>query len=430
MKRWSAVFLCALLFCFVLGLFSSCAPKTEQLLPADEPASPALSAEAPAENPPQEGVEAPASRVRFFATGDNIIHTGIWRQANRNAGGSGNGCLMNSEYDFAPFYENLRNKIEGADIAFLNQESLVAADESGEPLNYPAFNTPRALGDTMVDFGFDVVCIANNHMLDMGANGLKNSIEYWNSKEQITLVGGYLDQKDFETIRVVEKNGVKIAILAYAEDPNNSALGLGVELSYYQPYSSLGLYVPALNEGVLRRQVAQAQALADFVIVSMHWGEENTDVLSATQRYFADLCAGLGVDLVLGSHPHVIQAMEWKPSSTPSGKTLVIYSMGNLINLMEGEGNMIGGLFSCEFVKENGTRAIENPVFSPVVSHTSADYRTIYLANLYDENAYTGTQGYTAAEYATHYIHRYCRTDLDRLSEYYLSRIPEEFRVR
>lgn len=358
-------------------------------------------------------------RVSFFATGDNLIHTGIWRQANRNAGGSGNACMMNSEYDFAPFYQSLAPMISSADISFLNQETLVAADESGEPKNYPAFNTPRACGDTMVELGFDVVNLANNHMLDMGSSGLKNSIEYWREQSGVVQVGGYLNEADYNTVRVVERDGVKIAFLAYVEDANNSGRGMKTPLSSYHNYSSLGLYVPAMNEAELTRQVESARKLADFVVVAFHWGVENSSTVSSVQESFVSLCAELGVDVVLGSHPHVLQPMKWVAGKTSSGKTLVVYSLGNMISLMESTpSNLLGGALTLDFVKQGDLAFVENVVLTPIVTHCNTSYREIHVYLLED---------YTEDLYRRHYIHSHCNTQLSDFAAIVQREIPQEF---
>ena len=368
----------------------------------------------------EEPVVEETRKTSFFATGDNLIHTGIWRQANRNVGGSGDGCQMDSEYDFLPFYEAIADSVKSADVAFLNQETLVAADEDNGPLNYPTFNTPRALGDAMIELGFDVVNVANNHMLDMQANGLKNSVEYWRTKDELTQIGAYLDESDYNTVRVVEKNGIKIAFLAYAEDANNSGRGLEIGVSNYHNYSSLGLYIPAMDEAELTRQVEEAKKQADFVVVAFHWGVENSSVVSAVQTRYAELCASLGVDVVLGSHPHVIQPMEWMDSAkAASGKTLVVYSLGNMISLMESTaGNLLGGALTLDFVKNGETYSIENVVLSPIVTHCSASYREIALYRLED---------YSDEIYRAHYIHGHLSTSVSDFYQMMVERIPREF---
>lgn len=408
---------CALLALLSCLMLASCRKAGEETAAVDA-CSPILESASDEATPLPPQV--PEKRISFFATGDNLIHTGFWKQANRNAGGDASNCRMDSPYDFKPFYENLSEMLDAADISFLNQETLVAADESGAPSNYPTFNTPRACGDAMVELGFDVVNIANNHMLDMGPTGLLNSIEYWRTKEGVVQVGAYLDEADFSEIRVVEREGVRVAFLAYAEDPNNSGRGLGTPLSVYQPYSSLGLYVAALNEDVLRQQVEAARSTADFVVVAVHWGTENSTELSSVQKRYAALCAELGVDLVLGSHPHVLQTVEWIESdSAAGGRTLVVYSLGNMVSMMNAsEKNMLGAALTLDFVKCADTCYIDSVVMTPTVSHCDVTYRDVRLILLED---------YSEELYSRHYIHRHCETEFSDFDRIMREEIPREF---
>ena len=423
MKRILSLFL----ICGFLFSLCSCTQNNSHAEPevpvASEPSAPAVQenvsteeGEEMEEDVPEPPVE---HRVSFFATGDNLIHTGIWRQANRNAGGSGNDCRMDSEYDFELFYRSLAPMVEKADVSFLNQETLVAADESGVPQNYPQFNTPRACGDAMIELGFDVVNLANNHMLDMGGEGLYHSIEYWRSKEGVTQIGAYLDEADYNAVRVVEKNGIRIAFLAYAEDANNSGRGIQTPLSFYHGFSSRSLYVPAMDENELRRQVEAAKAVSDFVVVAFHWGTENSYRVSAVQERYAALCCELGVDVVLGSHPHVLQPIQWLESEDGGTKTLVVYSLGNMISLMESTvGNLLGGALELEFVLCDGVGRIENVSLTPIVSHCSASYREIHVYLLSD---------YTEELYRAHYIHSHCTTTLSDFATILQAQIPTEF---
>ncbi len=416
MKRVLSLLLMCILLC-------SCAREVEpdqpNSVPEPEPSVPVVREETEEEEQ-VEAVPLPEERrTSFFATGDNLIHTGIWRQANRNAGGSGNDCRMDSAYDFAPFYQSLAPMVQKADIAFLNQETLVAAKEDGVPQNYPQFNTPRACGDAMLELGFDVVNLANNHMLDMGGDGLYHSVEYWRSKDGVTQIGAYLDEADYNSVRVVEKNGVRVAFLAYAEDANNSGQGLKTSLDFYHGYSSRNLYVPAMNEEELRRQVEAAKSVSDFVVVAFHWGTENSYRVSAVQERYTSLCCELGVDVVLGSHPHVLQPMQWMESRTESGKSLVVYSLGNMISLMESTvGNLLGGALELEFVVRDGVGYIENVVLTPIVTHCDTSYREIAVYLLSD---------YTEEVYRTHYIHRHCTSAFSDFVSILREQISAEF---
>ncbi|MBQ7983951.1 MAG: CapA family protein, partial [Clostridia bacterium] len=189
------------------------------------------------EEPQTSGVSEEA-RISFVAVGDNILHSAIMEDAANHAGDG-------EEYDFTYIYDNVRDVISAADVAFVNQETLLGGKSLGY-YGYPNFNGPQEAGDALVDAGFDIVCIATNHMCDMNEAGLLGTIEYW-EEQPVTLIGGYRNAEDYENIRVHEKDGVKIALLAYTYDPYTTN---GMKL----PVSS-ELITPIYNEEVIRRQV-------------------------------------------------------------------------------------------------------------------------------------------------------------------------------
>ena len=135
---------------------------------------------------------------------------------------------------------------------------------------YPQFNSPQDLGLDLIDIGFDVVNIANNHMCDKGTAGLAGTIDFWNSQD-ILMIGGYTDADDYDDIRVLEYNGVKIAFLSYTYGTN------GISLP-----SSSELIIPYINDDDIIRQCELASERADFVIASVHWGNENQTTVSPT----------------------------------------------------------------------------------------------------------------------------------------------------
>ncbi|NLE06292.1 MAG: CapA family protein, partial [Crenarchaeota archaeon] len=139
-------------------------------------------------------------KISFSCTGDNLIHSSIYEQASFRAGGGGN-------YDFTRAYENIADLIQTPDVAVLNQETLICNDVFA-PSSYPCFNSPTALGNHMIDLGFDVFTTANNHTLDKGVDGLLASLDYWASKENSTVVGVYRNLADKENIRTRDVKGV------------------------------------------------------------------------------------------------------------------------------------------------------------------------------------------------------------------------------
>ena len=162
---------------------------------------------APAE--PEEPAEEYTYRVSLLCAGDNLIHDNIYNEAWANG---------NYEYyDFDPMYEHIERYLDGVDVAILNQETLVTDDYG--PSTYPTFATPTACGDKMVDLGFNVISMSNNHVLDMGSDGLISSLDYWDTKD-VVHYGAYRDEADSEDIKTMEVNGITFAFLGYMEHTN------------------------------------------------------------------------------------------------------------------------------------------------------------------------------------------------------------------
>ncbi len=322
--------------------------------------------------------------ISFVAFGDNIIHSSVYDDASKLAGGNG--------YYFDPMYENIKDIISSADISFINQETPLCGPELGYA-GYPNFNTPDELGDTLMNLGFDIINIANNHMLDKRGKGLKRTIEYWQAKP-ITLLGGHINKDDYNSIRVIEKEGIKIALLSYTYDTN----GMTLESGYTD------LYIPLIDNADIERQVKEAKQLADLVFVSIHWGIENSFAVSAEQRETAQVIVDSGADVIIGHHPHVIQEMKWK-DRPDGGKTLIIYSLGNLLSTMEYPINMLGAYVSFNIEKKgDGPIQINNIRFTPTMTHYNKSRRglKIYLFESYSQAMYE-THGTTLKSAAYSY---------------------------
>ena len=357
----------------LLFLFTACG-KTEEkegmvtdfYISGFEDAAPTDTAEQPQQSEPA------VSKVSFAAVGDNIIyHCGFTDAQNR-------ANEEYPEYNFTPIYENILPEIQAADLAYINQETLMSGEEYGYS-DYPCFNTPQHLGQQLADMGFDIVNIANNHMLDMTTPGLIDTIEYWRTKD-ITLLGGYENEKVYNELCIVEKNGISMVFLSYTYATNG-----------FIPDSSYDVVVPYLEEDQLTEDIRRVRDSADTVIVSVHWGNENQFEPTEEQRHLAQVMCDEGVDVIIGTHPHVIQPVEWL-TSNGGNKTLCIYSLGDLVAVMMKASNMLGGLCTFDIVKTDGEISIENVLFTPVVHHFGPSYynsKLYYLSDFTDELAST-----------------------------------------
>lgn len=307
-------------------------------------------------------------RVSFLAAGDNVIHPNIYTEAKRRA------TEDSREYNFLPIYDDVADLIKNADLAFINQETLMGGEELGYS-GYPCFNSPQDLGYDLRDLGFDIVNIANNHMCDKREKGLANTIAFWKAMEGVTMLGGNESREDFDTLRITECKGVKIVWLSYTYGTN------GISLP-----SSSELFIPYIDRDLIKEQLDKAQDLGDLVFVSIHWGEENHFDTSSEQKELAQFMADNGADAIIGHHPHVVQPIEWLDGA--HGKVLCVYSLGNLISGMANGYNMLGGFMTFDIVKDSLDRPrIENPLFIPTAFYYADSwYQTkLYLLENYDQ---------------------------------------------
>lgn len=341
------------------------------------------------------------TKVSFVGCGDNIIYKGnvIDAKALHFDGGR--------QYNFKPMYENVAETVKNADIAFINQETVMCG-EGYELSYYPTFNSPRDVGYDLLEVGYDVINIANNHMLDKGSEGLLRTIEFWKSMDCL-MIGGYENEADFDSLRILEKNGIKIAFLSYTYDTNGFKVSKSSEIK-----------IPYIEDEDIKRQVELAKLNSDFVAVSVHWGEEGHMTPSDEQKRVAKLMADLGVDVILGHHPHVIQPVEWL-TGVNGNKTLCVYSLGNFAAEQAYDYNMVGGMIMFDIVKTDDQKPyIDNVVFNPTVFHYNSNFRG---------NKVYFMQDYTSELAGRHGVSGYYKNSLyyDRLLKYAKDTIAAEF---
>ena len=368
MKRSLALLLAVI---FIFASFNGCKKKESNKPSSLENADKVTDFELNITNEPTENEEKTksekSSKVSFLAVGDNIMYHCAFTDAKNRANDE------YPEYNFMPIYENVADEIAAADVAYINQETVMAGEEYGYS-DYPQFNTPRHLGEQLIELGFDVFNIATNHMLDKGSAGLEDTIEYWNSKEEVTMIGGYENEEAYLEPCIIEENGISMALLSYTYSTNGIS-----------PSASSEAVIPYIDKETIREDIRRVHDLADTVIVSIHWGVENSFTPTEEQQELAQMMCDEGVDVIIGTHPHVIQPVEWFTSDN-GNETLCIYSLGNFVAVMMKAANMIGGMATFDIVKENGEITIENVVFEPVIHHFGPSY---YNSKLYMLSEYT-----------------------------------------
>jgi len=215
----------------------------------------------------------------------------------------------------------------------------------------------------------------------MGASGLEESINFWNEKAKtndITVLGAYLNQADADAIRVRDVNGVKVAFLAYAEHLNGFSI----------PQDSSLRVIMNSEEDVIERQIKEAQELADAVIVSAHWGVEDTNIVSQDRKDLAKKMVDWGADVILGCHTHTAETMEWITRDDGT-QGFVFYSMGNFICAQTDNFNLVGEIADFDIVIDGATNdaRIENVGAIPTIVHY--DDGNFSNMRIYPYNMYT-----------------------------------------
>lgn len=314
--------------------------------------------------------------VTIIMVGDVLLHTRVEQSATTEDG----------SFDFAPIFANVKDEVAAADLALVNQEVIIGGEELGIS-GYPAFNAPYEVADELVDTGFDVICHATNHALDKGKKGLTNCLNYWQEQyPDLTVLGIHDSKEDQEEIYVAECEGMRIAILNYTYGTN------GIPLPGDMPYA-----VDLLKESRVKEDLAKAEKLADFTIVCPHWGTEYSLKKTAEQEKWVKIFYEGGADLVIGTHPHVIEPVEMIEGE--NGLMLVYYSLGNFVNWTSGTGSgvanrMVGGMAKVTLTRKEGEVSISEYEMLPLVAHVSPGYGGVttyffedYSKELADKNA-------------------------------------------
>lgn len=251
-------------------------------------------------------------------------------------------------YDFYPSFEPIQEFIQRADIAIGNLETTFGGAARGYS-GYPRFNTPDALADALKKTGFDILTTANNHSLDSNAEGLLRTIEVLD-QYGIHHVGTYSAQELRDTIWMEQANNIDFAFLSYTYGTN------GLPIPKDHPYM-----VNLIDMELIRGDIQKAKALdPDFVVIGIHFGNEYQLYPDYRQKQIVDELFAAGADIILGSHPHVIQPMEVRQIQNEDGTIrngFVIYSMGNFISSQRTTPRDAGIIVNLHFEKEENRKA-------------------------------------------------------------------------
>ena len=310
-----------------------------------------------------------------IAVGDNLYHKSVINSGWRESG----------EPDYKEMYEYVRDAVQEADLAIVDQETVLT-DNFAAASGYPRFSTPIQAADALVDTGFDVVYSATNHADDYGEESLLYTVNYWKTNyPDITLLGIHDSPEDADTIRIREVNGIRIAFLEYTYGTNS--LGFEGDKSYLLDVFSDG-------SAKISEMIRRARNEADCVIFIAHWGLEDEPMPTEFEKQWAAFLMRQGVDVCIGGHPHNLQPYGFL-SDNDGHRMLVFYSLGNFISNMDKMLELLEGMgcFTIQkTVQPDGSSSVEilDPVVRPMVMHfdyTRSYFRVYFLDDYSDELA-------------------------------------------
>lgn len=299
--------------------------------------------------------------VTLVMVGDMLMHMPV----------NNSGKMEDGTMNFDHLFTYTKDMISEADIAIVNQEVMLGGKELGIS-GYPKFNTYYEVGDALVNAGFDVVLHATNHTMDRGKDGLMNCLNFWETNYPDMAILGIQDTaEEQDEIYVYEHQGIKVAILNYTYGLN------GLPMPSDMPFA-----VNMIKETQIAEDVARAKEVADFVVLCPHWGTEYVLEETSNQRLWAEFFLECGVDLVIGTHPHVIEPAEmW--TDEEGNEMLVYYSLGNYVNATASEERnigwrMLGAMATVTLSRdENGEVYIKEYGAEPLVTYVSSDKKEI-----------------------------------------------------
>lgn len=252
--------------------------------------------------------------INMSVIGDIMCHTTNFYDAHSKSDDS---------YDFSHVFKNITNYISDADIAIGNLETTFSGKSRGYT-GYPTFNTPEQLGKNLKDLGLDVITTANNHSIDKGYSGIVSTLDFLD-EFGLDHTGTARTQEEQDTILIKDINGIKIAFLTYTYGTN------GITVPSDKSYC-----VNLIDTELIKKHIDSAKELgADIICTSMHWGDEYKLKQNTKQEELANFLFENGVDIILGSHPHVLEPMEKRTITLEDGSTkdcFVIYSLGNFMS--------------------------------------------------------------------------------------------------
>jgi len=257
------------------------------------------------------------------------------------------------QYEYSEVFNHLEDIISSVDFAIGNLEVTLA----GKPFKgYPQFSSPDELAVACKNSGMDVLVTANNHSCDRKNKGVIRTLDVLDSLK-ILHTGTFKDVKNREknNLLVLSKEGIKVGLLNYTYGTNG--------LPFSDP-----VYVNLVDSVLIKKDVINAKNKdLDKLIVFVHWGYEYKDFPNSYQKKYNRFFQDLGVDVVIGSHPHVIQPMVY--SKENNHEFLTVFSLGNFVSNQRAERKDGGAMFRLSFQKTDNNILISRKEYIPVWVH-------------------------------------------------------------
>ena len=307
------------------------------------------------------------TEVNIKMVGDNLIHSPLYKAARRDDG----------TYDFDMLFEHMKDDIESADLAIINQETILTADRN-QISSYPMFGSPLEVGNSVVNAGFDIVAHATNHTMDKNKQGILDTINFWETNYPNVIYLGIHDSAEDSDIAYVKKKGINFAFVNYTYGLNG--------LENWRVGSEY--MVDMLTDSDIESTLLEAETNADMTIAVLHVGNEYVYEPTTYAQQQVDRFIDNGADIVLCAHPHVLEPYEMR--TTEKGNTgLVYYSLGNYVSNQNELPRILGGMADITIRKTeyNGECTIEIPEYNmiPLVTHQEVGYFTTYKLEDYTD---------------------------------------------
>ena len=338
-------------------------------MPTFTPSSVSAPAQNSAEEKKEDVVLVEPAQVSLAFAGDVIMNSAV----------VDSGSDYSGNYNYSHLFTHLTPEISGYDVRALSQETAMAGNSYGYG-NYNPLNAPNELGTAEVNAGFNVILHATDHTADTGFEGIHNELLWWQTNNaSVPIVGvaepdlaGNPSLSDYvNNVFIFEKAGFKVAILNHSTDISEDNRGV----------------VSSLDEEKIAADVAKARELgAEMIVACPHWGNEGDSEPSEEETHFAQVYANHGVDVIVGTHPRVLQRAEILTG--PEGhQTVCFYSLGCLIESI-GTDNLLGGIAELTLTRDaQRTYHVASAKLKPIVTNRASgtDFTSYLLANYADD---------------------------------------------